>query len=130
MRYFFHLRIGATLSVDEIGLDLPDVETAYLEAFKAAQEMSRLAQSLKTELKKRRVLTADLRGEIGLARQAIETARSTLQDLHAAVRAPVKKPASTHTFHEPLDQSSPLPVPVRDPKRAQRRWRMLSSAIV
>jgi hypothetical protein len=37
--YYFHLRIGPTLSPDEIGLDLPDLETAYLEAFKAAQEM-------------------------------------------------------------------------------------------
>jgi hypothetical protein len=39
MRYYFHLRIGHTVSPDEIGLDLPDVETAYLEAFKAAQEL-------------------------------------------------------------------------------------------
>ena len=39
MRYYFHLRIGGTISPDEIGLDLPDVETAYLEAFKAAEEM-------------------------------------------------------------------------------------------
>jgi hypothetical protein len=39
MRYYFHLRIGHTVSPDEIGLDLPDLETAYLEAFKAAQEM-------------------------------------------------------------------------------------------
>jgi len=39
MRYYFHLRIGDTFSPDEIGLDLPDVETAYLEAFKAAQDM-------------------------------------------------------------------------------------------
>ena len=28
-----------TISPDEIGLDLPDLETAYLEAFKAAEEM-------------------------------------------------------------------------------------------
>ena len=39
MRYYFHLRVGPNLSPDEIGLDLPDLETAYLEAFKAAQEM-------------------------------------------------------------------------------------------
>jgi hypothetical protein len=39
MRYYFHLRIGGTISPDEIGVDLPDVETAYLEAFKAAEEM-------------------------------------------------------------------------------------------
>lgn len=39
MRYYFHLRVGRTISPDEIGLDLADVETAYLEAFKAAEEM-------------------------------------------------------------------------------------------
>jgi hypothetical protein len=39
MQYYFHLRIGDTVSADELGLDLPDLETAYLEAFRAAQEM-------------------------------------------------------------------------------------------
>jgi hypothetical protein len=39
MRYYFHLRIGGTLSPDELGLELPDLETAYLEAFQAAQQM-------------------------------------------------------------------------------------------
>jgi hypothetical protein len=39
MRYHFHLRIGRELSPDEIGLDMPDLETAYLEAFQAAQAM-------------------------------------------------------------------------------------------
>ena len=39
MRYHFHLRIGRELSPDEIGLDMPDLDTAYLEAFQAAQAM-------------------------------------------------------------------------------------------
>jgi hypothetical protein len=39
MRYYFHLRIAGTLSPDEIGLELPDVETAYLQAFETAQAM-------------------------------------------------------------------------------------------
>src|SRR4029079_6159522 len=39
MRYYFHLRVGGTLSSDELGLELPDLETAYLEAFRGAQEM-------------------------------------------------------------------------------------------
>jgi hypothetical protein len=39
MRYYFHLRVGPKLSPDEVGLDLPDLENAYLEAFQAAQEM-------------------------------------------------------------------------------------------
>jgi hypothetical protein len=39
MRYYFHLRIGGTIDPDEIGVELANIETAYLEAFKAAQEM-------------------------------------------------------------------------------------------
>ena len=39
MRYHFHLRIGRELSPDEIGIDMPDLDTAYLEAFQAAQAM-------------------------------------------------------------------------------------------
>jgi hypothetical protein len=39
VRYFFHLRIGEELSPDEIGLEMPDLETAYLQAFEAAQAM-------------------------------------------------------------------------------------------
>src|SRR5437588_4179287 len=39
MRYYFHLRTGRSFSPDAIGLDLPDLETAYLEAFEAARAM-------------------------------------------------------------------------------------------
>jgi hypothetical protein len=39
MRYYFHLRVGRELSPDEIGIDMPDLDTAYLEAFQAAQAM-------------------------------------------------------------------------------------------
>jgi PAS domain-containing protein len=31
-RYFFHLRVGAILEMDDIGLELPDAYQAYLEA--------------------------------------------------------------------------------------------------
>lgn len=39
-RFFFHIR-GARqeLSRDEIGLNFPDVETAYRETFRAAQDI-------------------------------------------------------------------------------------------
>ena len=33
------LRIGQELSPDDFGMDLPDLDTAYLEAFQAAQDM-------------------------------------------------------------------------------------------
>jgi len=39
MRYYFHLRIGQELSPDDLGMDLPDLDSAYLEAFQAAQDM-------------------------------------------------------------------------------------------
>jgi hypothetical protein len=39
-RFFFHVRgPDQSLSRDELGLDFPDVETAYLEAFHAAQDL-------------------------------------------------------------------------------------------
>ena len=41
--YFFHLRIGASLELDESGLELPDSYQAYLEACRA---MPRLAEEM------------------------------------------------------------------------------------
>src|SRR5436309_15473383 len=38
-QFFFHLRVGGDRDPDEIGVELPGVETAYLEAFATAQEM-------------------------------------------------------------------------------------------
>jgi hypothetical protein len=37
--FYFHLKVGRDLQPDDIGLDLTSLEVAYLEAFKAAQEM-------------------------------------------------------------------------------------------
>src|SRR5262249_5976797 len=37
--FYFHLKVGRDLQPDDIGLELPSLEMAYLEAFKAAQEM-------------------------------------------------------------------------------------------
>jgi PAS domain-containing protein len=42
-KYFFHLRIGASLELDENGLELPDSYQAYLEACRA---MPRLAEEM------------------------------------------------------------------------------------
>ncbi len=39
-RFFFDLRLkGECLERDDIGIDLPDFETAYIEAHRAAVEM-------------------------------------------------------------------------------------------
>jgi hypothetical protein len=38
-RYFFHFRSAELLEHDEEGLEIPDLDTAYLEAFEAAKEM-------------------------------------------------------------------------------------------
>ncbi len=41
-QFYFHLRSQTDgLSPDELGLDLPDVETAYLEADRAVRDMAR-----------------------------------------------------------------------------------------
>jgi len=37
--FYFHLRAAQGLSPDEMGLELPNVEAAYLEAFKTARDM-------------------------------------------------------------------------------------------
>jgi hypothetical protein len=38
-RYFFHFHDGNVLDHDENGLEMPDLDAAYLEAFEAAKEM-------------------------------------------------------------------------------------------
>lgn len=38
-RFFFHVRNGATLETDSDGLDFPSLESAILDARKAAREM-------------------------------------------------------------------------------------------
>jgi hypothetical protein len=38
-RFFFNFRNATTFSPDEEGLELPDLDAAYLEAFEAAKEM-------------------------------------------------------------------------------------------
>jgi len=40
-QFFFHLREPRGLSRDELGVDFPDVETAYLEAYRAARDIAR-----------------------------------------------------------------------------------------
>ena len=38
-RYFFHFHDGNVLDHDEDGLEMPDLDAAYLEAFEAAKDM-------------------------------------------------------------------------------------------
>jgi hypothetical protein len=38
-RYFFHFHDGNLLEPDEDGLEMPDLDAAYLEAFEAAKEI-------------------------------------------------------------------------------------------
>jgi len=42
-RYFFHLRVGAVLEIDDVGLELPDSYQAYLEA---CRTLPRLAEEM------------------------------------------------------------------------------------
>jgi CheY-like chemotaxis protein len=134
MRYYFHLRIGDSISPDEIGLEIADLETAYLEAFKAAQEMwaelisercdplirsfeiadehgrvlltlpfrevlerargpagtlAKLAQTLKAELEKRKMLTVSLGEQIKQVRKTVETTRKSIEETSNLLDGPL-----------------------------------------
>ena len=96
MRYYFHLRIGGTISPDEIGVDLPDVETAYLEAFKASEEMwsDLLAEGLDPLMRSFEI--SDERGQVLLTlpfSEVLERARKPagLAKLRQSLQAELKK---------------------------------------
>ena len=81
-RYFFHLRIGATLEPDHAGMELPDSYQAYLEACRA---MPRLAEDMLAQGRDPllcRFEIADDRGrrlfEIPFAELALELRNSAL----------------------------------------------------
>jgi hypothetical protein len=78
MRYYFHLRIGRELSPDEIGLDLPDLDTAYLEAFQAARAMWSELLAERSDPMLRSFEIADSDGRVLLLlpfREVLESAR-------------------------------------------------------
>jgi uncharacterized protein DUF6894 len=51
-RFFFHVRgIHQELSRDELGLDVPDVETAYLMTYSAARDLRRVFVSRSQNLR-------------------------------------------------------------------------------
>ncbi len=72
------MRIGRELSPDEIGLELPDLETAYLEAFQAAQAMWSELLAERSDPLLRSFEIADSRGRVLLTlpfREVLERAR-------------------------------------------------------
>src|SRR5262249_53582738 len=78
MRYYFHLRIGGELSPDELGLELPHLDAAYLEAFHAAQAMwsELLAERSDPPLRSFEIADASGRGLLTLPfREVLERAR-------------------------------------------------------
>jgi hypothetical protein len=78
MRYYFHLRIGGVLDPDKLGIELPDLETAYLEAFQAAQEMWSELLTQRADPLSRAFEIADADGQVLLTlpfREVLDRAR-------------------------------------------------------
>jgi len=97
MRYYFHLRMGQTISPDELGLELPDLETACLEAFKAAQEMWSELLAERSDPLVRSFEIADEHGQVLLTlpfREVLERAHKptgTLPTLTQTLKAELEK---------------------------------------
>jgi len=63
--FFFHIRCSdQTLSLDEFGLDFPDVETAYVEAFRAAQDIKGVFTSRNQNPRDYAIEAVNARGEL------------------------------------------------------------------
>jgi hypothetical protein len=61
-RYFFHLWTGERYEVDTVGLELPDADTAYVEAYRAAQDLCSEMISTRRQLGAHRFEVADPSG--------------------------------------------------------------------
>ena len=85
MRYYFHLRIGQELNPDDLGMDLPDLDSAYLEAFQAAQDMWTELLAQRSDPLIRSFEIADERGRLLLTLPFVEV-------LDRARRRPMQLP--------------------------------------
>lgn len=63
-RYFFHVWLGDTMEVDEIGTECRDAEDAYMQAFQAAQDAWFDSVCLRTDPRRHRFEVADVAGNI------------------------------------------------------------------
>jgi hypothetical protein len=90
MRYYFHLRVSHEISPDELGLELPDLDRAYLEAFQAAQSMwgELLAERSDPLLRSFEIADADGRVLLTLPfREVLEQARKPPAPMIAEVKS-------------------------------------------
>jgi hypothetical protein len=99
--------VGRELSPDEFGLDLPDLDTAYLEAFQAAQAMwgELLAQRSDPMLRSFEIADAD--GKVLLIlpfREILERARKPLGRIPDQVRSAQALLQKTRTLAASLRQ--------------------------
>jgi hypothetical protein len=85
MRYYFHLRIGQELNPDDLGMELPDLDSAYLEAFQAAQDMWTELLAQRSDPLIRSFEIADERGRLLLTLPFVEV-------LDRARRRPMQLP--------------------------------------
>ncbi len=90
MRFYFHLRIGGSFSPDEIGLDLPDLESAYLQAFETARAMWGELLAEHSDPLIRAFEIADEHGQVLLTvpfREVLDRARKPQRVLPGALKA-------------------------------------------
>jgi hypothetical protein len=105
IRYFFHLRVGKDFSPDELGIDLPDLDTAYLEAFMAAQAMWGELLAERADPFLRSFEIADASGRILLTlpfREVLERARK-----------PARIPEEVRSAHVLLSKTTALAASLR-----------------
>jgi hypothetical protein len=86
--FYFHLKVGDRREPDEIGLELPDADRAYLEAFAAAQEMWSELLAAGVDPTKRSFEIADPKGHVVLTLPFSEVLERTR-------RGPPRSPDST-----------------------------------
>ena len=107
MRYYFHLRIGREFSPDEIGLDLPDLDIAYLEAFHAARAMWSELLAERSDPMLRSFEIADSDGRVLLVlpfREVLESARRPKGRMPNEIQSAYTLLEKTRTLTEALGE--------------------------
>jgi hypothetical protein len=107
MRYYFHLRVGKEVSADELGVELPDLDAAYLEAFQAAQGMWGELLAERSDPLIRSFEIADASGRVLLTlpfREVLERARKPAGPLPNEVTTAHAHLEKARTLAESLNQ--------------------------
>ncbi len=114
IRYYFHLRVGRDLSLDELGIELPDLDAAYFEAFQAAQAMWAELLAERSDPLIRSFEIADAEGQVLLTlpfREVLDRAR----------RHPGPLPNEVKSAGALLEKTRSLAASLRDEINAARQ---------